>query len=67
MRENDFVLTRTEALRQARANALISGLRQEQVGTAILDAWARGEIDGDKARRRLDARLAAEQASGLGR
>ena len=53
-------LTRVEALHQARADALISGLRQEPVGAAILDTWARGEIDGDEARRRLDARLAAE-------
>ena len=54
--------TRVEALRKARANALIEGLRQEPVGAAVLDAWARGEIDADEARRRLDARLAAEQA-----
>ena len=53
--------TRVEAARKARANALIEGLRQEPTGAAILDAWARGEIDGDEARRRLDARLAAEQ------
>ena len=54
--------TRVEALRKARSNALIEGLRQEPVGAAVLDAWARGEIDGDEARLRLDARLAAEQA-----
>lgn len=54
--------TRVEALRKARSNALIEGLRQEPVGAAVLDAWARGEIDGVEARLRLDARLAAEQA-----
>ena len=54
--------TRVEALRKARSNALIEGLRQEPVGAAVLDAWARGEIDGVEACLRLDARLAAEQA-----
>ena len=62
MADTDGKPTRADALRKARANALLEGLRQEPVGAAILDAWARGEIDGDEARRRLDARLAAEQS-----
>ena len=54
--------TRVEALREARADSLIEGLREDAGSAVILDAGARGEIDGDEARRRLDANLAAEQA-----
>ena len=60
MVEIDRTPTRAEALREARADSLIEGLRENPDATPIVDAWARGEIDGDEARRRLDARLSAE-------
>jgi len=39
----------------------IEGLRSSAEGTAVLDAWARGEIDGDEARRRLRANLEKDE------
>lgn len=48
---------RIEALRLARANSLIEGLRGEPDGEAVLDEWARGTIDQDEVMRRLDALL----------
>ncbi len=56
MTEDDSA-RRTEALRLARADSRIEGLRSSAEGTAVLDTWARGEIDDDEARRRLHANL----------
>jgi hypothetical protein len=60
MTEND-IARRTEALRLARVDSRIEGLRSSAEGTAVLDAWARGEIDGDEARRRLRANLEKDE------
>lgn len=48
---------RVEALRLARVNSLIEGLRGEPDGAAVLDEYARGEIEEDEVLRRLDALL----------
>lgn len=54
---------RTEAVRRARADSLIEGLRALPADAAVLDAYARGEIDGDEVMRRLDANLRADEPS----
>lgn len=53
----DDIARRIEALRLARVDSLIEGLRAPADDDAVLDTWARGEIDGDEARRRLLANL----------
>ena len=53
----DDVARRTEALRLARVDSRIEGMRSSAEGAAVLDTWARGEIDDDEARRRLLANL----------
>ena len=58
----DGLVTRTQALQEARADGLIEGLREDRHAAAVLDTWARGEISGDEARRRLDAKLQADLA-----
>ena len=57
----DDVARRTEALRLARVDSLIEGLRAPADDEAVLDTWARGEIDADEARRRLRANLETDE------
>lgn len=54
--KND-IARRTEAVRLARVHSRISGQRGSSEGKAVLDAWARGDIDLDEARRQLRANL----------
>ncbi|NHN93257.1 antitoxin VbhA family protein [Acetobacter sicerae] len=49
------IAVRTEAVRKARVNNLIDGFREDPRDADVLDAYARGEINGDEARRRVVA------------
>ena len=55
---NDEIQRRVEAMRQARHSNAMEGLRELPEDAAVLDAYARGEIDGDEARRLIKARIA---------
>ncbi len=57
----DDIARRTEALRLARVDSRIEGLRAPADDDAVFDTWARGEIDGDEARRRLRANLEKDE------
>ncbi len=52
---------RVEALRLARVDSQIEGRRAHPDDAKVLDAWARGEIDGDEALRRCLGRIHAVQ------
>jgi Antitoxin VbhA len=47
---------RQDALRQARVDSQIEGQRAHPDDAKLLDAFARGEIDGDEVTRRIIAR-----------
>ncbi|KXV75574.1 hypothetical protein AD953_06910 [Acetobacter malorum] len=49
------IAARTRAVHKARVNNLIEGLREDPRDAALLDAYARGEITSDEARRRVVA------------
>jgi hypothetical protein len=53
---------RLDAVRRARVDSQIEGQRAHPDDAKLLDAWARGEIDGDEVRRRALARIHAVQA-----
>lgn len=55
---NDEIQRRVEAMRQAPHSNAMEGLRELPEDAVVLDAYARGEIDGDEARRRIKARIA---------
>ncbi len=52
---------RVEALRLARVDSQIEGQRAHPDDAKLLDAWARGEIDGDEVLRRCLERVHAVQ------
>jgi hypothetical protein len=52
---NDEIERRTEAMRLPRHSNAMEGLREHPEDAAVLDAYARGEIDGDEARRLIKA------------
>lgn len=53
---------RLDAVRQARVDSQIEGHFSHPDDAKLLDAWARGEIDGDELRRRVLARIHTVQA-----
>ena len=53
---------RLDALRRARVDSQIEGQRAHPDDAKLLDAYARGEIDGDEVTRRIIARAHAVQA-----
>jgi hypothetical protein len=53
MIDRETLAKRVEALRLARADSLIEGLREHEEGASVLDAWARGDITGDELDRRI--------------
>jgi Antitoxin VbhA len=56
----DIIKKRLDAVRQARVDSQIEGQRAHPDDDKLLDAWARGEIDGDEVRRRILARASAK-------
>ncbi len=54
---------RRDAVRRSRVDSQIEGQRVHPDDAKLLDAWARGEIDGDEARRRGLTRIHAEHAN----
>jgi fido (protein-threonine AMPylation protein) len=51
---------RRDAVRRSRVDSQISGQCAHPDDAKLLDAWARGEIDGDEVRRRALARISAQ-------
>lgn len=47
------IAVRARAVHKARVNNLIEGLREDPRDAPVLDAYARGEISGDEARRQV--------------
>jgi Antitoxin VbhA len=56
----DIIEKRLDALRQARVDSQIEGQRAHPDDAKLLDAFARGEIDGDEVTRRIIARASAK-------
>ncbi|MDQ1411304.1 MAG: Antitoxin VbhA [Acidobacteriaceae bacterium] len=55
---DDEIKRRVEAMCLARHSNAMEGLRELPEDALVLDAFARGEIDGHEARRRIKARIA---------
>jgi hypothetical protein len=58
IKTKDEIQRRAEAVRDVRHSNAMEGLRELPEDAVVIDAYARGEIDGDEARRRIRARIA---------
>lgn len=51
------IAIRADSVRKARVNNLIEGLREDRHEAVVLDAYARGDITADEARRQIIASI----------